>query len=297
MTEATPVIRNMNDGTERAPYLRIDLCMGNLDGLMPESKGPAPDAPDVFERLKAAGYEGIQGSVEQCVAAQKAGLRATGIAGGVHKVGDAAKRAALGKENGLDAFIFHVGTGFEDDDTTDALVQDVIKTSIEIDLPLYIEIHRATITTDIYRTVKMVERNPGVRFNGDFSHFYTGHEMVYGDFEGKLDFMQPVFDRVRFMHGRLGNSSHMQVALRDGIDQPFIGHFREMWARAFRGFLASAAPGDYIVFAPEILWAVNNYAFAMPGPDGQMREESDRWEQAFRLCDLAREAFEIAQKG
>ena len=52
---------------------------------------------------------------------------------------------------------------------------------------------------DMYRTVRAVERNPEIMINGDFSHWYTGQEMPYGDWEQKLAFIQPVFDRVGFL--------------------------------------------------------------------------------------------------
>ena len=82
--------------------------------------------------------------------------------------------------------------------------------------PLYIETHRATLTDDIWHTVQLVKRIPEIRFNGDFSHWYTGHEMRYGDIAAKFDFCQSVFDRVRFLHGRIGDPCSIQVDVGDG---------------------------------------------------------------------------------
>jgi len=118
--------------------------------------------------------------------------------------------------------------------------------------PIFVETHRATMTQDIYRTVKWVERNPEIRFNGDFSHYYTGHEMIYGDFEKKLDFLAPVLERVRFIHGRIGDSCCMQIEVTD-LEATHVKHFREFWIRSFVGFLKTARPGDYFCFAPELL--------------------------------------------
>ena len=64
-----------------------------------------------------------------------------------------------------------------------------------------------------------------------------------------------------------------------------------MWTRCFRGFLASAAPGDAIVFAPELLPARLGYARRLRDAGGNWREESDRWTDALRLCEIARDAF------
>jgi hypothetical protein len=154
------------------------------------------------------------------------------------------------------------------------------------------------------RTLDLVERHPELRFNADLSHWYTGLEMPYGDFEAKLEALAPVFARVRFLHGRIGDSGSMQVALEGREDEPFVAHFREMWRRCFRGFLDTAAPGDTIVFAPELLparlgdgeRAVHfNYARRFRDANGEWREESDRWTEALQLCEIARDAFERAQ--
>ncbi|MEB0161029.1 hypothetical protein QN405_25755, partial [Pseudomonas sp. AH2 (2023)] len=66
--------------------------------------------------------------------------------------------------------------------------------------PIYLETHRATMTQDIKRTLDLVERFPELRFNGDFGHWYIGHELTYGDMDMKFEKMRPVFERTRFMH-------------------------------------------------------------------------------------------------
>jgi hypothetical protein len=62
------------------------------------------------------------------------------------------------------------------------------------------------------------------------------------------------------------------------------------------GFLRSAQPGDYFVFAPEVLKSDIAYARLFRGPDGKLREETDRWEQAKVLARIARECFAAAQE-
>jgi hypothetical protein len=178
------------------------------------------------------------------------------------------------------------------------------KQSAKHDYPQYIETHRATITQDMWRTVELTNRHPDVRFNGDFSHWYTGLEMPYGGMDMKLDFIEPIFDRVRFMHGRIGSSGAMQVDIGDGLDhtpyihgnQNFLDDFRAMWTRSMRGFLQSAKPGDFLVFSPELIPSGAYYALMHPGPDGQLIEQGDRWQQALLYCDIARDCFTQAQQ-
>ena len=67
----------------------------------------------------------------------------------------------------------------------------------------------------------------------------------------------------------------MQIDVGDGrSDEAPLSHFREIWTRAFAGFLAGAAddpvppPGLEIGFAPELLPGEFGYARFVPGPDG-----------------------------
>jgi hypothetical protein len=184
----------------------------------------------------------------------------------------------------------------ESDAEIDRLVEAIVAASLKHRVPLYVETHRATITQDIWRTVELVKRHPDVRFNGDFSHWYTGLEMRYGDIDAKLAFLAPVFERVRFFHGRIGTGGHIQVDVGDGADRPWIDHFREMWTRSFLGFLRSAKPGDYVVFAPELLPATIFYAWGATNAKGELVEEGDRWQQSLVLKRIAEECFAEAHR-
>lgn len=287
------MVRNTNDGTQNPPYLRVDLNAGTLAELPDFSKGPRGTPEEMLPAIKAAGFQGVQGvSAELC---RKFGLGAS-TGGRINAPGDADRLARQWKADGYECATVHVAWGLEDDDAVDRLVHDIIEASVKHDMPIYIETHRATITQDMWRTVKLAQRIPDVRFNGDFSHWYTGQEMVYGGVDTKLPFVQPVFDRTRFVHGRIGNPGSMQVDIGDGTGRPFVDHFKEMWTRAFAGFLKSARPGDYIIFAPELLYAKNYYARAFRNTAGELVEEGDRWEQAILYGQIARACFAAAQQ-
>jgi hypothetical protein len=102
-----------------------------------------------------------------------------------------------------------------------------------------------------------------------------------------------VFERTCYLHGRISEPGCIQIDVGDGdpATHPSVEHFRDMWTRAMRGFRRDAQPGDLFVFAPELLPSMINYARLVAGPDGEPREEGDRWEQALRLCDIARECW------
>jgi len=291
------MIPNTNDGSNRPPRLRIDINGSNVFGLPPQSSAPKGDARAVLEAVKAAGFEGVQ-TGSKAALCREVGLRVT-HSGRINAPEEADVRAAEAVELGADCYTVHVGWGIENDDDVDRLIEAMLRASEKRRIPIYLETHRATVTQDMWRTVRLVERFPDIRFNGDFSHYYTGQEMVYGDIEAKFDFLAPVFERVRFIHGRIGNSCCMQVDIGNvtaGKQRPFVDHFKEMWTRCFAGFLKSAKPGDYICFTPELLGPEINYARVFPNANGEIVEESDRWQQAILYAEIARACWDEADR-
>jgi hypothetical protein len=250
--------------------------------------------------LQAAGYEGIQ-LVDSTPAgiAEEARTLGLGVCGSgrVNAAEDADRIARAARDQGLECVTLHVGWGLEDDDEMDRLIGAVLDAAVQHGVPLYPETHRATIFQDMWRTVRAIERFPELRFNCDFSHWYTGLEMVYGTFERKLQFIQPVIERGRFVHGRIGDPGSIQVDVGDGdgAGQPYVEHFRIMWTAVFASFLASTGEGDTIYFATELLPHDYYYARRFNGLlKGQ--EESDRWQQSLVLMRIARECFATAER-
>jgi hypothetical protein len=293
--------KTLNDGSKNSPRLKVYLNLGTLVDLPENSIWPKLKGAEAMACVKEAGFEGVQdGDSGDC---KKAGIGSAASAR-VDFPADAESVARKFADAGHEAVTLHVGSGFEDDTEMDRLVRAVLEASDKAGIPMYIETHRATITQDAWRTIQLAKRIPEVRFNGDFSHFYTGQELPYGDLPAKLDAMQPIFDRVRFMHGRIGSPSCMQVDIADGVAPipqsfgivNFLMDHREMWTRAMRGFLSSAKPGDYLVLAPEILSPRIYYARKFAAPDGSLKEESDRYAQALVYARIARECFEEARR-
>lgn len=282
------------------PSLRLDLNVTTAWSLPEWSTGPHGDEQTMLEAAKVAGYHGIQGAnPRRC---RELGLIPTTF--DIHATpGGLRERAQKMVDRGFACCTILLGTGMEDDDAAARLIEEVLEASAATNMPLYVETHRATVTQDFWRTVQLVQRFPELRFNGDFSHWYTGAEMTFGDFDAKLDFIAPVLERVRYMHGRVGSSGCMQVDVGDGSVEslPSTAHFRELWTRSFAGFIVGAhadsiAPLNLeIGFAPELLPPAAGYARTWPDTNGMPREECDRWEQALVLCRIATECFATAR--
>jgi hypothetical protein len=295
------MIPNIRDAASGAPRLRLDLNLGTLLDLPAWSLAPATSVGEMISHLSQTPYEGIQTSNPRPIRA--AGLPATATAR-LYESATVFEIAKTHREDGADATTLIVGTGLESDAEIAKLADAIIEASERLSYPLFLETHRGTITQDIRRTVDLVRQFPDLRFNGDFSHWYTGHALSHERFAEKLEFLSPVFERTRFLHGRVGTSGSVQVAIVEEEQSEHVGHFRAFWTQSFIGFLRSAAPGDVIVFAPELLparlsfqgkWINVNYARTFDVPGVGRREESDRWQQALVLCRLAEACFADAQ--
>jgi hypothetical protein len=263
-------------------------------------------APRRQEKLMAAlrenGVVAVHGSHVSAFTA--AGFRASGFAS-INTPEEADAIAQAHKGNGFDLVTLHVGSGLETDTEMDALAGAVIKASVDHKIPMLVETHRATMTQDIRRTVDLAARFPDLRFTADLAHWYTGLEMCYGDFEARLRFLAPIFERVRYVQGRFADPGCIQRSPQNAGGEPFVEHIRHMWRLCFEGFLKTAAPGEVLPFAPELLpYCVDEgndagkqfvfYARQIEH-NGVWREESDRWTDALAILRFAREDFETVR--
>ncbi len=287
------MVPNTNDGSSRAPRLLHGISFVTPAALPDWSAGPRGTTEEINAALKAAGYEALQ-SVEPDKAVA-AGLIPTGMMRIFDDVGQMRDRVRHFRDAGCDCTTVHLGTGLESDDEMTALAEALLEIAESEKHPVYLETHRATMTQDIRRTLDLIARLPELRFNGDFAHWYIGHEFTYGDMEMKFAALAPVFDRTRFLHLRVSSNAFGQVTASDPAEARHTDYYRRMWTAACEGFLRSARPGDYMAVHPELLPARAFYPKMVPGPDGEMREESDRWTEALHLIDIAEQCFAAAQ--
>ncbi|MBC7925998.1 MAG: sugar phosphate isomerase/epimerase [Bryobacteraceae bacterium] len=273
------------------------LCLFNLATFDDLPGFSSPPADRSLEAVAEAGYDGVQ-----LVVAPEAGIlrkcRDLGFyVAGSGRVNKPAEVHVLGRnlaDSGLPCATLHVGWGMEDSDEAHALIEAVLEASVRFQIALWPETHRATIFQDLWRTVQFLKRYPALMLNGDFSHWYTGLELVYGGFANKLHYMQPVLERIRFLHGRIGNPGCIQVAIREDAQEDHVSHFQTMWTSAMEGFLRHADPSTVLLFATELLSPRIFYARSFPTATGEVKEESDRWEQSLLLCRMARASWQKA---
>ncbi len=180
----------------------------------------------------------------------------------------------------------HAGTATMGEDETCDYVNRLYDAAEEAGVRLVIETHRGRITQDLYRTARLCDRIPRLRFNMDVSHLVLCAERD-GPTQDMAACLDPILDRVEMVHGRVSNGQQIQVAVGDGSlprEQRYVG----LWAEAFRRWRRRSPAGASIVFVPEL--GPPNYAIL----DGQGREFSDRWSQSLRIREMAQKAWAMA---
>ncbi len=120
-----------------------------------------------------------------------------------------------------------------------------------------------------------------------------------------MERLTPIFERARFMHGRISNAGCIQAPV--GGDGVYVAHFRSMWQRCFEGFLRGAKPGDYLSFNAELLpmrigsgdqtqWLHYAQQRIANTDDPLEGEPTDRFLEARLIWKIASKAFSAAQR-
>ena len=274
--------------------LRRHLSLVTTLALPEWSTGPKA-GDDVIEAAAAAGYEGVQVFFpEQATQALSLGLVPSAISP-ARTAADVDALAAMWEGTGIHSLTLHLGTGFESTGEGHALIDATFDAQRRHGVPLLVETHRATLTQDPARALSLAADYPDIRFTADLAHWYTGVEMVYGDFDAKVAALAPIFERTRMIHGRISDPGCIQVAVSDddlGDGGPeYVTHFSQMWAAivtAVSGSDVADAPRD-LPFVVELLPARAHYARTVVR-DGRREEEVDRWTQADVLWRIATSA-------
>jgi hypothetical protein len=156
----------------------------------------------------------------------------------------------------------HAGRGLRENAIAFRLDEAILTASAQHRPRIFIEMHRATTTQDLRRTVATTKKFPADRFNREFSLYCCGKEFVFGDWDGKLAFMQSIFNGVGFLHGRIASTCFIQVPIRRSVAfrSPQVhgqlinlDNFKEFLMHARLGLFRTACPCDMVIIARELL--------------------------------------------
>jgi hypothetical protein len=276
----------------QAPQL---LLYGNTWalGALPRQPAPAWSLDEALERLVAAGYAGCQGSLAEAAMIRRHGLRFA-AATRFNTVAEAEREIAAAVAAQADCLTVHAGWGYEEEEEIVALLEGAVACAAKHRLPLYIETHRATVLENMWRTRRALARVDGLWFNGDFSHYYCGSEIPYSGRERALAYLDPIFARTGFIHGRISDSQAMQCEFTAPRHAEHRAWFEQAWSRVFAHWKGRARAGDVFIFCPELGPPESNYSQSYRTAEGAWIEAQDRWALSAELVATARRLFAAA---
>ncbi len=124
-------------------------------------------------------------------------------------------------------------------------IADVLEEMYELvndaGLPLFIETHAGSVTQDLRRTVKVINRFKKVRFTGDFSSYVAACELGADWSEDVWDHFRQIARRCGIWHGRLGKT----------VSGEMTQQIKKLWTSGMGQWLNKARPGDVLPFCCE----------------------------------------------
>jgi hypothetical protein len=142
--------------------------------------------------------------------------------------------------------------------------------------PIQFETHRNCITNDLYVTLQLLDRVPGMRICADLSHYVVDREFWFPLSERDLGLMSSILKRSDSFQGRVASRQQIQLQLHFPQHQKWVNLFKGWWREGLADWRARNASGECI-FVCEL----GPPEYAMTGPDG--REMSNRWEEALLI--------------
>jgi len=278
----------VNDGSSNAPRLRVQHCDWALSKLPRD--GTEWSLSERLDRIVAAGFTGFEAF---CQSETEADELATmlhdrnlgiGFLAKVSEVDDLLPAVEFAHRMRADFLTAQVFGSLKAAPQIADLLDEMYELVNDAGLPLFIETHRGTVTQDLRRTVKVLNRFKRVRFTGDFSHYVVAGELGSAWSEEVWDHFRQIARRCGNFHGRIGFGEQIQNDIGDGSGE-LVQQFKKLWTMGMSAWLKKAGPGDVLPFLIEL----------GPPPYGIVNlsgwEISDRWEQCLVIKRLVEEAW------
>ena len=165
------------------------------------------------------------------------------------------------------------------------LIEGWLELGHKAGVPVHLETHRDRMTTDLFFTLRLLDRFPDLRLTGDLSHYVVGREFAWPISPENHHLMHRVIDNCWGFHGRVASREQVQVQISFAHQKDWLDLFMGWWEYGFRSW-RRRAPGDAVL---TFLCELGPREYAMTGPDGY--ELSDRWEEAQLMMRLVRQLW------
>ncbi len=129
------------------------------------------------------------------------------------------------------------------------LIEGWRRLAADAGVPLHFETHRDRMTTDLYFTLRLLDRFPDLRLTGDLSHYVVGREFAWPISDENHRLMHRVIDNCWGFHGRVASREQIQVQISFAHQRDWLDLFMGWWEYGFRSW-RRRAPADAVLTLP-----------------------------------------------
>jgi len=158
-----------------------------------------------------------------------------------------------------------------------ACVRGWLRLCDRADLPVTIETHRDSITTDLLYSLQLMDAVPEMRLSADLSHFVVAREFGWPISDEVRAQITLVLQRADAFQGRVASREQVQLPVGFPQHRDWFELFLGWWEEGFRLWRAGAAADARLNFLCEL----GPKEYAITGADGY--ELSDRWQDALTI--------------
>ncbi len=274
----------------KIPQLRSNLSYGEnrlvFQSLWAFETQTGIDYPDSLARIKQAGFDGVSDHFLDPKRLDRLYRDRDGLAveGCIFPRNLDDIRAALSLARDYPLRHLNAQVDFQPRRLAEALafLRPALALAEAAGVPLLIETHRGRLTSDLFFTLDLLEDMPDLPLLIDLSHYVVAREITLPVAPQMSGYIRRLLENAQAFHGRIASCEQVQIAPFAPHNAPWLAQFCDWWAQ---GFAAAKARGQRVSFTYEL----------GPAPyaarDAQGAEHSDRWADAQRLGQIARDLW------
>lgn len=160
-----------------------------------------------------------------------------------------------------------------------------MKMGATVGMPVTIETHRDSITTDLLYTLQLMDAVPEMKLCADLSHFVVGREFKWPITDQVQAQIEMVLDRSASFQGRVASREQIQLQISFDSHREWYDQFADWWEYGFRAWRQRCSGEATLNFLCEL--GPREYAMT----DADNEELSDRWQEALIIRDRVRQIW------
>lgn len=161
-------------------------------------------------------------------------------------------------------------------------VRRALELATAMGVEAHFELHRFTLTNDLFYTAQVMDLVPEMEIVADLSHAVVSREVALPLDDLHAGLFHKVVDRAAGLQGRVATREQAQISITWEQHRPWVEQFEAWWQRAMRKWRARK-PDDAIM---NFLCELGPPPYGITGPDGY--ELVDRWDQGLMLKERAK---------